>query len=857
MGDFSEHRLPRGVRPVRYDLTIEPDLETASFTGRVTITLQVDVATSTIVCNARDLEISNASVEYAGARHDGEVALDAQRERVAVTVPSEVPPGEARLHAEFRGTLHDDLVGFYRSRFTDDDDDGTTQTIAATQFEATHARRAFPCFDEPEQKAVFATTLVVAEDLLALSNTAEIAREQVGDGKVSVRFADTMTMSTYLVAFVVGPLTVTPPVDVDGVPVRVAHVPGKEALTGWAVEVARFALRHFSSYYGIPYPGDKLDLVALPDFAFGAMENLGCVTFRENLLLVDPEHATQAELAQMSLTIVHEIAHMWFGDLVTMKWWNGIWLNEAFATFMEHAGVDAFRPEWRTWDDFCVGRTAAFEIDALSTTRPVEYEVRSPEDADGMFDVLTYQKGGSVVRMLEQFLGEDAFRAGVQQYLERYRYANTETTDLWDSLEQATGRPARRIMDSWIFQPGFPRVDVEIDGATAVFTQQRFDYGAAGTGHEATTNGTRWSVPVIARASIDGRVVDQRVLVEEDRATVTFDSDVDWLLANVGAHGFYRVTYPAGYAQTLLDTAECTPVERYTLVDDLYAAMLAGRATAAEFLDFCRQFSAERDLLVWRVVVGRLRFLARLVPDAQAASFRAVSADLVTPVVSELGWDAKPTESGRERELRSVVLDALGTIADDPATIGRAREVLAGAVAGRANDADVVAASVSIVSHHGDSVEFDTFVDQFQHAVTPQEQLRYLYALANFPTQALVQRTLEFAISPDVRSQNAPFLVQRALRNRAHGAYAWEFVRDQWSELVERFPPNLLVRMIEGAIWLVDDETSADIERFLTAHPLSQGERTVRQHLERLRVHVAARRREADSLGNAIARMKG
>jgi puromycin-sensitive aminopeptidase len=853
MGDLSEHRLPRGVRPVRYDLTIEPDLETASFTGRVTITVQVDAATNTIVCNARDLEISRASVEYAGTHHDGEVVVDPERERVAVTLPDDVPAGEARLHVEFRGSLHDDLVGFYRSRFSDAD--GNARTIAATQFEATHARRAFPCFDEPEQKAVFATTLVVPEQLLALSNTAEIAREPTGAGKVRIRYADTMPMSTYLVAFVVGPLTVTEPVDVDGVPVRVAHVPGKETLTGWAVDVASFALRHFSSYYGIPYPGDKLDLVALPDFAFGAMENLGCVTFRENLLLADPEHATQAELAQMSLTIVHEIAHMWFGDLVTMKWWNGIWLNEAFATFMEHAGVDAFRPVWRTWDDFCVGRTAAFEIDALSTTRPVEYEVGSPEEADGMFDVLTYQKGGSVVRMLEQYLGEDAFRAGVQQYLERYRYANTETTDLWDSLEAATGRPARRIMDSWIFQPGFPRVDVVVDGATVAFAQQRFDYGVAEAGNAA--NGTRWSVPVIARASIAGRIVEHRMLVEDAQASVTFDGDVDWLLANVGAHGFYRVTYPPGYAQTLLDTADCTPTERYTLVDDLFAAMLAGRASAPEFLDFCRGFSTERDLIVWRAVVGRLRFLARLVPGDHADGYRAVVADLVSPIVGELGWDANPRESGRTRELRSVVLDAFGTIANDHATIARAREVLAGALAGRGNDADVVAASISIVSHHGDGNEFDAFVDQFRNAATPQEQLRYLYALGNFPARSLVQRALELAISPDVRSQSAPFLVQRTLRNQSHGSFAWAFVRDHWAELVERFPANLVVRMVEGAIWLVDDETSTDIQNFLAAHPLVQGERTVRQHVERLRVHVATRRRESGALGDAIVRLKG
>ncbi len=279
--------------------------------------------------------------------------------------------------------------------------------LATTQMEATDARRAFPCWDEPDAKAVFGVTLVVPDDLLAISNAGEIGREPAGDGKVAVRFADTMPMSTYLVAFVVGPLVATDPVDVDGKPLRVVHPPGKEHLAGFALEVGSFALRYFTEWFGMVYPGDKLDLVAIPDFAFGAMENLGCVTFRERYVLVDPATATQAELQAVVDVIAHELAHMWFGDLVTMKWWNGIWLNEAFATFMEMTCTDAFRPEWQRWVDFGLSRSAAFDTDALASTRPIEYPVVSPADADGMFDVLTYEKGASVVRMLEQYLGAD------------------------------------------------------------------------------------------------------------------------------------------------------------------------------------------------------------------------------------------------------------------------------------------------------------------------------------------------------------------------------------------------------------------------------------------------------------------
>jgi puromycin-sensitive aminopeptidase len=839
------NRLPRAVRPRRYDLAIEPDLDTCVFGGSVAIDLAVEAPTSEIVVNARDLDIVTADVEHHGETLTATVDIDTAEERARFGLPRELPVGNATLIVTFTGKLHDDLVGFYRSRYTDDD--GVEHTIAATQFEATHARRAFPCFDEPELKAVFATTLVVDENVLALSNTNELSREPAGPGRVRIRFADTISMSTYLVAFVVGRLEATEPVSARGIPIRVAHVPGKGRLTAWSMEVAEFALAYFEDYYGIPYPGDKLDLVALPDFAFGAMENLGCVTFRESLLLADPDHATQAELVQASLTIVHEIAHMWFGDLVTMKWWNGIWLNEAFATFMEHAGVDAFRPEWRTWDDFSVARTGAFEIDALSSTRPVEYEVLSPEDADGMFDVLTYQKGGSVVRMLEQYLGEEAFRNGVQQYLERYRFGNTETTDLWDALEHATGRPARRIMDSWIFQPGFPLVGVEIDGRTAKFSQQRFAYAAP-----ATPENTRWSVPIIARASIGGRVLEERVLVERESATVEFDAEIDWLLANVGAHGFYRIAYPPGAAEALIASGTLTAVERYSLVDDFYAALLAGQAAATDFLGFCRQFGDERDLIVWRVLVGRLRLLARLIEPEDRIRFAAIVGELLEPVARVVGWEPRDGENGRDRELRAVVLDALGTLADDQETIARAREVHSRALAKDDVDPDVVAACISVVSHHGTDDDFDAFVDRFRNAITPQEQLRYLYALGQFPREHLVQRALDLAVSDQVRTQSAPFLLQRALRNRDNGTYAWAFVRDHWDTFIERFPANLVVRMVEGVQWLLDDVIARDVEQFLVTHPFAQGERTIRQHVERLGVHVAAKHRESAGLAAAL-----
>ena len=397
--DESRYRLPRTVVPHRYDLVLEPDLDAVTFAGSETVTLEVVEPVDEIVLNAADLDVGPGRLEGPGGTLEiSTIRLDPESERAHLLLSGTAEPGEWTLHLEFRGRLSDQLQGFYRSTYTDDA--GVTNTIATTQFESTDARRAFPSWDEPDLKAVFGVTLVVDDGLLAISNGPEIGREPAGEGVIRVRFADTMEMSTYLVAFVVGPLEATEPVDVDGVPLRIVYRPGKAGLTAFAAEVGAFSLRFFADYYAIPYPDAKVDMVGLPDFAQGAMENLGCVTYRESLLLVDPDHATQPELATVADVIAHELAHMWFGDLVTMRWWNGIWLNEAFATLMELLAVDAYRPDWERWSQFLRSRAIAFEVDALASTRSIEYPVRSPDDASGMFDILTYTKGAAVLRML-------------------------------------------------------------------------------------------------------------------------------------------------------------------------------------------------------------------------------------------------------------------------------------------------------------------------------------------------------------------------------------------------------------------------------------------------------------------------
>ena len=845
------HRLPRSVVPRRYDLTLEPDLAAATFAGSEAVAVDVVEPTETVVLNAVDLAIDEVTAEAGGERLAATVTLDAGAERATLTFDQPLPAGEAVLHLRFRGVLNDKLVGFYRSTFTDDA--GVERVLATTQMEATDARRAFPCWDEPDAKATFAVTLVVPDDQFAVSNAGEIGRQPAGDGKVAVRFADTMPMSTYLVAFVVGPLTATAPVDVDGKPLRVVCPVGKEHLADFALEVGEFALRFFTDWFGIVYPGDKLDLVAIPDFAFGAMENLGCVTFRERYLLVDPATATQAELQAVVDVIAHEIAHMWFGDLVTMKWWNGIWLNEAFATFMEMTCTDAFRPEWRRWVDFGLSRSAAFDTDALAATRPIEYPVVSPADADGMFDVLTYEKGASVVRMLEQYLGADRFQAGIRRYMARHQYGNTETSDLWDALEAETGEPVRRIAESWIFQGGFPEVHAERgDGAKLRFSQRRFRYAAS-------DDGARWAIPLVVGHRDGDAESSSTGLLDGDEVSfgIGHDQPVDpppWVNANLGAHGFYRVRYAPDLLDGLLaHLGDLTALERYTLVDDAWASVLAGTVEATAFVSTAERFVDERDLSVWERMTGGLSILDRLVDgDARDALHGRVAA-LVGPVRAELGADADAGEDDRTRTLRGVLLQAAALLGDDVAARNRAGDLLDQFLAHPPSvDPSLASPALVVCATLGDVALHERLVTAFHGAANPQDRQRLQLSLSRFRAPEALQRTLDMTLSGDIRSQDAPYLLGETLTNRDNAALAWSFVASHWDEIEQRFPANSLSRLVGGIRSVRDRALADEITAFLDAHPIPQGDKQVRQHIERMGVTVALAERESPRLAASL-----
>jgi len=923
----ADHRLATHVVPEHYRIEMAPDIDRAVFEGSVEITVRIAEHSDEIVCNAAELEIHNAEITADGASRQLSVRIDEAAERLHLSAPGGFAAGAATLRIGFSGVLNDRLCGFYRSVYTDDD--GTEHTIATTQFQSTDARRAFPCWDEPAFKAVFETSLICDPDLLAVSNSAEAASEILDDGRRRTTFAPTIPMSTYLVAFVVGRLEASGPVEVDGVPIRVIHRPGQGHLCGHALQTAGSALHWLADYYDIAYPGDKVDLVAVPDFAFGAMENLGCVTFRETLLLVDPATAAQADMQRAADVINHELAHMWFGDLVTMQWWEGIWLNEAFATFMEISCTDAFRPDWRAWETFARARSEAFGVDALAATRPIEYPVRSPADAEGMYDLITYEKGAAVVKMLERHLGADVFRDGVRRYLRTHQYANTATTDLWDALEEVSAQPVRTMMDAWIFQGGHPLVEATPTSHGLRLTQSHF------TLEESAADDRLWAVPLAVRAHSG----EQRLLLNERAAYLTGITGTGSAptAINDDGFGFFRSrihsdampeadTGDAGSAESGdvglgaggpsttrsgasgRNAAALSAAGLHSLVDDEWALTLSGRRSAAEFTSLIEEVAAlpgqgrlpgrgsqaapsgddaggppaspgddlsgppavddaggppaspGDDLNVWQAIAAALDPLMRLVASRQQAA-QALQARIVAmcrPALERIGPEPSSHDDDRTLELRATLVRVLGAVADDPDTIAACRsrfEAAPGAprTTGEApstqqpaagQEPSLAAADLTVVAHHMDAEGFERLRDRWLHPSDPVSEQRHLRAMADTGRIELVDRLLADISSGAVRTQDAPYVLARALANPKTGRHVWDFVETEWDDLIARFPSNSISRMLAGIVALDSAADSRRVGAFLAEHPVAQAQRQIAQLLERQQVNAAFRARE-------------
>ncbi len=843
--------LPADVCPKRYEIALRPDLNRFTFSGSESVDIEVKSATRRVVLHAAELELHSVSLEGDGVSHRPErIEANEEEETVAFVFSEELEPGPAQLAIEFTGQLNDKMHGFYRSVYHVD---GEERCMAVTQFEATDARRAFPCWDEPAQKAVFEVTLVVPEDRVAVSNMPPSRIEPGDDGLKTVRFAETPVMSTYLLAFVVGEFDHVETQTKEGVTVRVYTPVGRREQGRFALDVASRTLSFFHEYFAIAYPLPKMDLLAIPDFAAGAMENWGAVTYRETAILVDPEGSSAGTRQRVAIVVAHELAHQWFGNLVTMEWWTHLWLNEGFASWIEFLAVDHLFPEWDMWTQFVFtdfGR--ALSLDGLKSSHPIEVEVRDPRQISEIFDAISYSKGASVIRMLAAYLGAEPFRRGLQCYLRRHQYANATTEDLWQALAEESGQPVKEIMDTWTKQTGYPLLSVDMKQGEVELQQTRFFLSGVPEREDAS----RWSVPLGIRAE---GVEDTFRVVEEDRARIGVGvSRGGWLKVNPDQTGFYRSNYSTelwGRLAAAVDAGELSSAtDRLGLENDAFALARAGYLDPARPLALAPAYRNETDYTVWADLSENLRAYDSLLSDQPCHEpFRAFARSLYQSVYGSLGWDARPGESHLTKLLRPMVIGLLGRYGDRHVAAEALRRFDQGIRDATPVAPDLRAAVYAQVVQSRGTEGYEAVLRVYREAELHEEKNRCLRALGCGTDPDLLLRALEFSLSGEVRGQDTPLAVAGVATNPLGRELAWDFLREKWAEFDRRYGQGgfIIARIV--SITTEDFTTlekAREVEDFFESHPAPAAARTVRQSLERIRSNALWLERD----GEAIAR---
>ena len=851
--------VPANVKPAKYDITLEPDFTTFTFNGSETIQIEVLSPTSAITLNCIEIEIQSCSITPSGGETlpAQSISFDEEDETVTLEFGAELPAGDAALAFEFTGELNDKLRGFYRSTYTDID--GNERHLATTQMEATDARRAFPCWDEPALKAIFDLTLVVPSDMVAESNMPVVSVEEVRPGVKAVRYAETPVMSTYLLAFIIGDLSYIEGVADNGTLMRVFTTRGHEEQGRFALDTSIRLLKYLNDYFGIPYPLPKLDHFAIPDFAAGAMENWGAITYRETALLVDPENTSVGTRQVVAAIIAHEMAHMWFGDLVTMEWWNDLWLNESFASWMGDRATDALFPDWEMWTQFVSNDTnRALSLDGLRNSHPIEQEVSNPAQIGELFDAISYSKGGSILRMLEDYLGAETFQKGLNKYLTTHQYDNATRTDLWNALGEVSGEPVAEIMDSWVLQTGYPMLDVGIereDGNINLhMMQRRFVYDAILDDSEADE--TLWKVPVGVYTSNGSesasKLMDTKLLAWDipDNGA----ADDAWTKINPVQNGFYRVRYSSADLQKLVEpirSKTLTPIDRLGIQNDAYALSRAGIIPATDFLTIAEAYRSEDNAPVCADLSSNLGGMDNLLADESFyGNFQAFSRSVFQQVAAHVGWDEKPDESHMDALLRSTVLNHIGGN-DDEDTLREA----AARFAAYQDDPSSVSPDIRgmvfrLAAKRGGRNEYDAMWQLRADTPLQEEKVRFLYGLASFEDKALLAETLNRSLGDEVRVHETVSVITLVAGNTQGRNLAWQFLKDNWAELDRRYGEGgfAIMRLVGIASAFTTLEMRDDVERFFTDNPAPGGERTVRQSLERIRLNAAWLTRNRDEL---------
>jgi len=816
------------VNPINYNLTFEPDLKKFTFNGIESISVDCKKITNLITMHCAELKITSCQVTSKGNIIKSSVKTNEKKEELEIKLFKKVN-GEITIDLKFQGILNDRLLGFYRSQYTQN---GKTKYLATTQFEAADARRAFPCWDEPEAKATFDISIIADNKFTAISNMPIKSKKKIGS-KTIYNFSKTPVVSTYLLYLGVGEFEYLIG-KVGKIQIRVITTKGNKSKGQFSLDLGEKLLVSYEKYFGIKYPLPKLDLIAVPDFAAGAMENWGAITFRETILLYDPKISSTRTKQFIAEVISHEIAHMWFGNLVTMKWWNDLWLNESFATFMATKFVDKFYPEWNLWDQFIEdAMNSAMGLDALKTTHPIDVTVNSPVEIREIFDVISYDKGGCVLRMLENYVGETNFRAGLKKYLSSFKYGNAQGQDLWDAIGKASKMPVSDMVNSWLKQPGFPQVEITQNDNSLLLKQSRFLMEST-----PKTQKGLWHIPITY-----GLGKETKTILLTKKSTTVKTPAGPGFVANLGRTGFYRVKYDDGILldlKMLVDQKQIHHVDRWAIQNDLFALCVAGKEDIKNYLDFSDAYFDEDSYLPQTNVTNNLNFLSLLTFfEDFSDEIREYAINYFKKILSNLGWEQQKSDRHTDAFLRGFSIFALGKLGDE-LILEKANLKFKAFLKNPATlHPDIREPVFSLVAWTGNTKTHSQFVTLYKNAKTMEEKLRFLGALCYFRDEKLLIKTLQFSQTSEVRSQNMQLPIMKIAANPYGKKILWPWLKKNWGKMGKKvgYGNPLFNRIVASIVLIADDSMESEIKAFFKKNPTPGTERTQTQTLEKIRIY--------------------
>ena len=816
------------VIPVNYALEFEPVFKNFTFNGKEIIAVNCKEYVNSITLHCAELKIKSCHVRYNGISEKAITQLDAKKEELTIIIKNKIK-GNAFVEIEFTGELNDRLLGFYRSQYKQN---GKTKYLATSQFEAADARRAFPCWDEPKAKATFDISIIAENKFTAISNMPIRSKKKMKN-KTLYKFAKTPVMSTYLVYLGVGEFEYLTG-KIGKTQVRVITTKGNKSKGKYSLELGKKLLLSYEKYFGIKYPLPKLDLIAIPDFASGAMENWGAITFRETILLYDPKTSSTRTKQYIAEVISHEIAHQWFGNLVTMKWWNDLWLNESFATFMATKFVDKFYPEWDLWNQFVEdAMNAAMGLDSLKNTHPIDVKVNSTSEIREIFDAISYDKGGCVLRMLENYVGESNFQKGLKRYLADFKYKNAEGQDLWDAIGKISKMPVRAMVLTWLKQPGFPVVEIEKQDSTLHLKQRRYMLES-----NKKSNHGLWSIPL----SIGLKDELFQKLFTKKSMSVKLPKNSVGFVANFGRKGFYRVKYDKGTLldlKMLVDQKQIPAIDRWAIQNDLFSLCISCDETVRNYLDFSDAYYDEDSYLASVNVAHNLSSLYfRAFGEEFSSEIRNYAVNYLKKILYDLGWNPKKTDKHTDAMMRGFTISTLGKLDDDEVIIeseNRYKQFLKNP---SSLSPDLVEPVCSVMAWNGNSKTHEELTRLYRNAKTMEEKIRFLGAMCSFKDEKLLLKSLNFSQTPEVRSQNMQLPIMKVAANPYGKKILWPWLKINWTKLnkkVGRGNP-LFNRIVASISSIADDSMEKEIRQFFKKNPTPGTERTQEQTLERIRI---------------------